>query len=71
MVSVTLEGLWMISDRIVDFRFLSNFTGPDRQKFSCFELSQRMLVMHHKSSLSSKRTHQHGVCYSGRIMDGF
>ena len=27
--------------------------------------------MHHKSALSSKRRHQHGVCYSGRIMDLF
>ena len=25
MVSVTLEGLWMVSDRIVDFRFFVNF----------------------------------------------
>ena len=104
MVSITLEGLWMISDRIVDFRFFvkfhrsglaiifsfrtitehvsyaskkliiklktsttwcvllwkeygwflielsifdlsSNFTGPNLQQFSVFELSQNMLVM--------------------------
>ena len=25
MVSVPLEGLWMVSDRIVDFRFFANF----------------------------------------------
>ena len=30
-VSFTLEGLWMVSDRIVDFRLSSNFTGPDLQ----------------------------------------
>ena len=41
------------------------------QYFSVFELSQNMLVMRQKSTLSSKRPHQHGVCYSGRIMDGF
>ena len=32
MVSVTLEVLWMISDRIVDFRFFVNFhrSGPGK-----------------------------------------
>ena len=39
MVSITLEGLWMVSDRIVDFRFFVKFfTGPDLQKFLVFEL---------------------------------
>ena len=30
MVSITLEGLWMISDGIVDFRFFVKFhmSGP-------------------------------------------
>ena len=30
MVSITLEGLWMVSDKIVDFRFLVKFhwSGP-------------------------------------------
>ena len=30
MVSVTLEGLWMVSDKIVDFRFFVKFhmSGP-------------------------------------------
>ena len=30
MVSVSLEGLWIVSDRIVDFRFLVKFhsSGP-------------------------------------------
>ena len=30
MVYVTLEGLWMVSDRIVDFRFIVKFqwSGP-------------------------------------------
>jgi len=32
------------------FNFSSNFTGPDLQTFSIFELSQNMLVMHQESS---------------------
>ena len=30
MVSITLEGLWMVSDRIVDFQFFVKFhrSGP-------------------------------------------
>ena len=40
MVSITLEGLWMVSDRIVNFNFSLNFTGPDLLKFSVLELSQ-------------------------------
>ena len=61
----------MVSDRIVDFRFFVKFhkSGPAIILF--FELSQNMLVMHQKSSSLSKRPHQHGVCDSGRIMDGF
>ena len=31
------------------FNFSSNFTGPDLQQFSVFELSRSMLVMHQKS----------------------
>ena len=108
MMSITLEGLWMVSDRIVDFRFFLkfhrsgpakifsfwtitehvsyqsksfliqprliwtssrwwvllwkdygwflielsvfdfslNFTGPDMQKFSGFELLRSMIVIH-------------------------
>ena len=32
MVSITLEGLWMISDRIVDFRLFVKFyrSGPEK-----------------------------------------
>ena len=56
MVSITLEGLWMISDRIVDFRFFVKFfTGPDLQKLSVFELSQSMLVIHQKRFLIKPR----------------
>ena len=55
MVSITLEGLWMVSDRIVDFRFSSNFTGPDLQKFSVFELLRSMLVINQKRFLIQPR----------------
>ena len=44
----------MVSDRIVDFRFSSNLTGPDLQKFSVFKLSQSMLVIHHKAPNEAK-----------------
>ena len=50
MVSVTPEGLWMISYRIVDVRFFVKFHMPDLQKFSVFELSWSTLVIHQKSS---------------------
>ena len=36
MVSMTLEGFWMVSDRIVDFCFSSHFTGPDLKKIFSF-----------------------------------
>ena len=117
MVSITLEGLWMVSDRIVDFRFFvkfhrsgpakifsywtimqhvsyqskkflikprliwtslrwlvllwkdygwfqielpifdfsSNFTGPDLQKFSVFELSCSMFSYQSKKFLIKPR----------------
>ena len=31
MVSITLEELWMVSDRIIDFRFFVKFHRPDLQ----------------------------------------
>ena len=36
MVCVTLEGLWLISERIVDFRFFVKFHRSDLQYFSVF-----------------------------------
>ena len=136
MITITLEGLWMLSDRNIDFQFFlkfhrsgpaiilsfwtlmeratyaskkllmnprllstsqrlsvliwkdygcflkelsifnfsSNFTGPDLQYFSVFELSRSMLVMHQKSSQSRQDLsghHQDGHYYSGRIKDVF
>ena len=60
----------MVYDKIVDFDFSSNFTNQDLQKFSFVELSQRMLVIDQKSSLSSKNLFNM-VCYCGKIMDVF
>ena len=50
-VSFTLEGLWMVADKIVDFRFFIKFhrSGP-----ASFELSRSMLVMHQKSPNQAK-----------------
>ena len=50
MVSVTMEGLWMVSDRIVDFRFFVKFHRSRTAIIFSFELQQNMLVMHQKSS---------------------
>ena len=46
-----MEGLRMVSDRIVDFRFFIKFGMSDLQKFSFFELSPSMLAMHQKKLL--------------------
>ena len=50
MVCVTVEGLWMVSDRIDDFRFFVKFHRSGPAKIFISELSQRMLVMHQKCS---------------------
>ena len=75
MVSITLKGLWMVSDRIVNFQFFVKFhrSGP-AIIFIFFEQSRSMLVLHQKSSLSSQELSgpdQDGEYYSGRSMDGF
>ena len=59
---------WFLKELSI-FDFPSIFTGPDLQKFSVFELSWSMLVVHQRSSQSSKRPRQVGECHSGRIMD--
>ena len=50
MVSITLEGLWMVSDRIVDFQFFITFHMSGHTIISVYELSRSMLVMDQKSS---------------------
>ena len=61
---------WFLTELSI-FYFPLNFTGSNLQEFSVFELSWSMLVIHQKSSQSSKRPHQDGEYLSGRIMDGF
>ena len=53
------------------FDFTSNFTCPDLQNVSVFELSWSKIVIHQKSSQSSKRPNKHGECYSEWIMHDF
>ena len=53
MVSTTLEGLWMISDRIVDFRFFIKFhrSGPAKM-YSSWTITEHV-------SYQSKKVHNH------------
>ena len=55
IVSITLEGLWMVSDRIVDFRFFVKFHRSGHAKISVFELSRSMLVINQKRFLIQPR----------------
>ena len=50
IVSVTLEGLRMVSDKIVDFRYFVKFHRSGPAIIFNFELSWRILVIHQKSS---------------------
>ena len=45
---------WFLIELLI-FNFLSNFTGPDLQKFSVFELSRRRLVINQKRFLIKPR----------------
>ena len=69
MECVTLEGLWMISDRLVNFRFFVKFHSCNNFQFLNYHRACSLCIK--KRSWSSKRPHQHGECYSGRIMDDF
>ena len=75
MVSITLEGLWMVSDRIVDFRFFVKFhrSGPAKI-FSFWTITEHVSYQSKKVPNPAKNwsgLHQDGEYYSGRIMDGF
>jgi len=50
MVSITLEGLCMVSDRIVEFQFFVKFHRSGPAPISVFELSGSKLVIRKKSS---------------------
>ena len=69
MVSVTLEGLWMFCDRIVDFRFFVKFhrSGP-AIIFSFLTITEHVNYAS-KKLLIKPGPHQDGEYYSGRIMD--
>ena len=70
MVLLRKDYGWFLIELSI-FDFTSNFTCPDLQKVSVFELSWSTIVINEKSSLSSKTPNKHGECYSGWIMDGF
>ena len=74
MVSITLEGLWLVSDRIVNFQFFVKFHRSGPAIIFSFELSRSMLVIDQKGNKSSQDLscpHQGGEYYYGRIMDVF
>ena len=71
MVSFTLEGLWMVSFKIFDFKFFIKFhrSGPE----SFWTITEHVSYAS-KSSQSSQDLsgpHQDGEYYTGKIMDGF
>ena len=70
-VSITREGLWMVSDRIVNFRFFVKFYRSGPTKIFSFWTIMDMLVIHQKRSQDWSGLHEDGEYYSGRIMDGF
>jgi len=61
MVSVTLEGLWIVSDRIVDFRFFVKFhkSGP-AIIFSFWTISEH--VSHASKKLLIKQNTSSALC---------
>ena len=75
MVSITLEGLWMVSDRIVNFRLFVKFhrSGP-AIIFSFLNYLGACYLWIKKGSQSSQDLsgpHQDGQYSSGRIMEFF
>ena len=75
MVSITLQGFWMVSDRIVDFRFLVKFyrSGPAKI-FSFWTITEHVSCQSKKVPNPSKIDLDFmkiGEYYSGRILDGF
>ena len=46
LVSITMEGLWMVSDRIVDFRFFAKFHRSGPAKIFSFWTIMSMLAIH-------------------------
>ena len=71
MVTVTPDGLWMVSDRIVKTRFFVKFHKSGPAIIFSFSTIMEHVSYPSKKLLTSKRPHQDGECSSGRIMDGF
>ena len=66
-----MERLWMVSDRIVDFRFFFKFDRSGTAIIFSFWTLREIVSYASKKLLNKQKTHQHGECYSGRIMDDF
>ena len=71
MVCVTLEGLWIISNRIVDFRFFVKFHRSGPAIFFSFWTITEHVLHASKSILIKEKPNQHGECSSRSIMDDF
>ena len=71
MVCVTLEGLCMVSDRIVDFRFFIKFHRSGHAIFFRFSTITEHVSYPSKMLLIKQKTSSTGESYSERIMDGF
>ena len=71
MVGITLEELWIISNRIVDFRFFAKFHKSGPAIFFSFWTITENVLHGSKRILNKEKPDQHGECYSGSIMDDF
>ena len=74
MVSITLEGLLTVSDKIFDFQFFIKFHRSRPAIIFNFSNIPSMLSYASKISQSSQDLsgpHQDGEYYTGKIMDGF
>ena len=71
IVCVTAEGLLIVSDRIVDFRFFYKFHSSGPAKIFIFWTMTENVSYASKKILIKQRSNQHGECFFGRIMDSF
>ena len=72
MVSVTLEGLWIVSDTIVDSRFFIKFhRSGSAIIFNFWTITENVSYPSKKLLIKQKTSSIYGDCSSGRIADGF
>ena len=87
MVGVTLEGLWMVSDRIVDFRFFIKFDRSGYDRIVDFRFSSNLtgqdlqkfsvfklsqsMLVIYHKAPNQGKHLSNCGCYSRRIVDGF